>query len=209
MKKFIIAVVLLLVVAAGTAYYFYGKVSYQPDWYLENNTTGQDLLTGNIDAFERKIMTDLKNGKSVKIPANRIVALMANQLEKKTGFEIRKAIKAAKTTITSGKVEVEMIVDVPRMPPDNLPANAQKALDQFLKMVPENALNNLFLKCNLTPEKQENTVSFDPASNFSIGKMNIPMEKLKEKLGSKRKLSLKSFPVSDFKLKDNAILLKP
>ncbi len=209
MKKFIIAVVLLLGVAAGTAYYFYDKVSYQPDWYLENNTTGQDLLTGNVDAFEKKIRTDLKKGKSVKIPANRIVALMANQLEKKTGFEIRKAIKAAKTTINSGKVEVEMIVDMRRMPLDNLPDNAQKALEQFLKVVPENALNDLYVKCNLQPEKQENTVSFDPASSFFIGKMNIPLEKLKEKLGSKRKISLKSFPVSDFKLKDNAIILRP
>jgi len=209
MKKFIIAVVLLLGAAAGTAYYFYGKVSYQPDWYLENNTTGRDLLTDNIDAFERKIRTDLKNGKSVKIPANRIVALIANQLEKKTGFEIRKAIKTAKTTINSGKVEVEMIVDVHRMPLDNLPDDAQKALEQLLKMVPENALNDLYVKCSLQPEKQKNTVSFDPASSLSIGKMNIPLEELKKKLGSKRKISLKSFPVSDFKLKDNAIILKP
>jgi len=209
MKKFIIAVVLLLGAAAGTAYYLYDKASYQPDWYLENKTTGQDLLAGNIDAFERKIRTDLKKGKSVKIPANRIVALMANQLEKKTGFEIRKAIKAAKTTINSSKVEVEMIVDVRRMPLDNLPENTQKALEQFLKMVPENALNDLYVKCNLQPEKQKNTVSFDPLSSLSIGKMNIPLEEFKKKIGAKRKISLKSFPVSDFKLKDNAIILKP
>jgi hypothetical protein len=61
----------------------------------------------------------------------------------------------------------------------------------------------------LQPEKQENTVSLDPVSSLSIGKMKMPLEELKKKLGSKRKLSLKSFPISDFKLKDNAIILKP
>jgi uncharacterized membrane protein YagU involved in acid resistance len=57
--------------------------------------------------------------------------------------------------------------------------------------------------------KQGDSVSLDPLSGISIGKMNLPLAELKKKLGTNRKLSLKSFPFSDVELKQNAIILKP
>jgi len=210
MKKFIIAVVLLLGIAAGVAYYFYQKISYKPDWYAEAETADRyQLLTDHIDDLERRIVKDLKNGKSVKIPANRVVPLLVNQLEKKTGVEIRKTVKAVKTTISSDRIEMEMIIDLIQMPPVNLPKKVQKTIEQILKAVPKNALNELYIRGDLKTEKREKAINFDPISNISIGKMSLPLEELKKKLGTKQKLSLESFPISDFELKENAILLKP
>jgi len=209
MKKIAIFVMLLLCAAAAAAYYFYNRMSYQPDWYADGKTGRQYILTYNVDDLERKIIADLKKGKSVRIPADRIVPLIANRLEKQTGLEIQKAIKAVRSTIKSDKFEMEMIVDVREMAPENLPGDAQKALEQLLKVVPENALKDLYVKCDWQFEKQKDFVSLKPASGLSIGKMNLPLAELEEKFGSNRKISLKKFPISDFELKENRIVLKP
>ena len=209
MKKLIIAVVVLLLIIAGVLYYFYDRFSYQPDWYAKGQPAGQYRLPDNVDALERKIIRDLKKGKQVEIPAIQVVALVAYQLEKKLGYEVRKAIKAAKVSTHSGGIDLEMIVDMSRMPVENLPAEGQKALEKLLKVVPENALNDLFVKCNLQLEKQDDFVSFDPLSSVSVGKMKLPLSGLKKKLGSKGKIPLKKFPVSGFEFKENSIILNP
>jgi len=209
MKKIIIAILVLLCVGAGVVYFLRDRVSYQPDWYLEDNTTGQDLMVFNADLLERKIKSDLKKGKSVTIPANRIPGLIVNQLEKKTGFEISAAVKASRVTINSGQIEMEMIVDVRQVPTENLPEDAQKVLEHVLKLVPENALKDLYVKCSLQPEKHLDGVSLDSLAGISIGKINLPLSEIEKKIGSKRKAGLKSLPVSDFKLTKNALILKP
>ncbi|MBU0987746.1 MAG: hypothetical protein KKH68_10900 [Proteobacteria bacterium] len=209
MKKFIITVLVLLAATGGVAYYLYDRLSYQPDWYSKDMAADQYQIPVNVDALEKQIKRDLKNGKSVKIPAKSIVALVADQLEKKTGFEVRQAIKASRTTINPSGVELEMIVDMHRMPLENIPDDARKALDQLLKIMPESALNDLYVKFNLQLLKQEDAVALDPLSSISLGKMNLPVEKLKKKIGSKRDLSLQTFPASNFELNENAIILKP
>lgn len=209
MKKIIIFVMLLLCAAAAAAYYFYNRISYQPDWYTSGKTDRQYILTYDVDDMESKIIADLKRGKSVGIPADRIVPLIANRLEKQTGLEIQKAIKAVRPTIKSDGIEMEMIVDIREMAPENLPADAQKALEQLLKVVPENALKDLYVKCDLQFVKQKDFVSLKPASGLSIGKMNLPLADLEEKFGSNRQISLNKFPISDFELKENSVVLKP
>nr|MBC8360394.1 hypothetical protein [Candidatus Desulfatibia profunda] len=209
MKTIIKVIGVLLCIAAAIAYYLYNRVSYQPEWYLEDKGVGEFQFTGNVDDLERKIKQGLQNGESVRIPANRMIDLVADQLEKKTGFEIKEAIKAAKTTIDPSGVEVEMIVDMRLIPPEKLPKDAQKAFKQFLGLVPKNALNNLYIKCNMQALKQEGSVSLDPLSSISIGKMNLPVAELKKKIGSKRTFSLESLPISDVEFEKDAIILKP
>lgn len=133
MKKIIKVVGVLLCIAAGITYYIYNRISYQPEWYLQDKGAGEYQLTGNVDDLESKIKQALENGRSVEIPASRMVALIAGQLEKKTGFEIQEAIKADRTTIDPNGVEVEMIVDVRLIPPENLSKDAQKVLKKFLE----------------------------------------------------------------------------
>ena len=58
MKKIIIAIAVLLCVGAGVVYFLRDRVSYQPDWYLEDTTTGQDLMMYSADLLERKIKSD-------------------------------------------------------------------------------------------------------------------------------------------------------
>ena len=209
MKKIIIFAMLLLCAAAAAAYYFYNRISYQPDWYAGGKTGRQYILTYDVDDLERKIIADLKKGKNVGISADQIVPLIANRLEKQTGLEIQKAIKAVRSTIKSDEIEMEMIVDVREMASENLPGDAQKALEQLLKIVPENALSDLYVKCDLQFVKQKDFVSLEPVSGISVGKMNLPLAELEDKFGSNRKISLKKFPISDFELKENSIVLKP
>jgi len=209
MKKFIIAAGVLLCIAAGIAYYIYNRISYQPEWYLQDKGAGEYQLTGNVNDLESKIKQDLENGRSVEIPASRMVALIAGQLEKKTGFEIQEAIKADRTTIDPNGVEVEMIVDVRLIPPENLSKDAQKVLKKFLELVPEKTRNNLYVKCNMQVLKQAGSVSLDPLSSISIGKMKLPVAALNKKTGSKRKFSLESLSLSDVEFGKNAIILKP
>ena len=209
MKKWIIAFLVLLGIIAGVVYYFYDRLSYLPYWYAKDQPAGQYRLPAEVDALEAKIIRDLNNGKQVEIPALEVVALLADQLEKKLGYEVRKAIKAAKVSTHSGGIDLEMIVDVRRMPVEDLPAEWQKALDQLLKVVPQNALNDLYVKCYLQIEKQDDFVSFDPLSRVSLGKMNLPLSDMKKKLASKGKIPLKKFPVSGFEFKENSIILNP
>lgn len=209
MKKIIKVVGVLLCIAAGIAYYIYNRISYQPEWYLLDKGTGEYQLTGNVHELESKIKQALENGRSVEIPANRMVALIAGQLEQKTGFEIQEAIKAERTTIDPNGVEVEMIVDVRLIPPDNFSKDAQKLLKKFLDLVPENTRNNLYVKCNMQVLKQAGSVSFDPLSGISIGKIKLPVAELKKQTGSKRKFSLESLSLSNVELGKNAVILKP
>jgi len=209
MKTIIKVAVVLLCVAAAIAYYIYNRISYQPEWYLQEKEAGEYQLTGNFNVLQSKIKQALESGKSVEIPASHMVALIAGQLEKKTGFEIQEAIKAERTTIDPNGIEVEMIVDVRRIPPENLSKDDQKLLKKFLELVPEKTRNNLYVKCNMQVLKQAGSVSLDPLSSIFIGKMKLPVSALQKQTGSKGKFSLESLSLSDIELGKNAIILKP
>ena len=209
MKKLILAMVLLLFAAAGVAYYFYQKISYQPEWYAMQKTSRDYALPSVDENLEKKIEEDLKKGKPVQIPADRIVPLLVGQLEKMTDIKFRKAVKAVRSTVKPTGIEVEVIADVRKVATEGIPDKAKKAFDQLIKHVPENALNDLYIKCDLRPMKQGDFMSLDPSSSISVGKMNFPMAKLAEKFDLNQNISLKDLSLSDFDLKDGAIVLKP
>ena len=44
MKKFVLLVLLLLLAAAGVGVYFYGKITYRPEWYSPGQKTRGTIL---------------------------------------------------------------------------------------------------------------------------------------------------------------------
>lgn len=210
MKKLLVIIPILLVAAAiGTGFYFYRQVAYQPSWYTAGQSRGEPLSTAGIPELDERIRQDLARGKTVTVPADRLVALAAARIEAQTGFKIGKMLKGHRLTITQGGIEAEMILDAGMLPMDKFPADARKLMDRVLDKLPSGTLRNLYVRTRLKPVLEKGILNLDPSSGLSVGKMDLPVEKLVEALGENGKIPLSRFPVGDFKLAEDALVLIP
>jgi len=209
MKKILVVFMLLVCGIAAAVYYFYNRIAYQPDWYAGNKTGIQYQLSENAAKLEAKIKKALKKGQKVTLTADQITALVAARIETISGVKVRQIIRAVKTTIDPAGIDVEMIIDVTRLPIKKLPPDAKKILDKGFKQMPSTVLRNLYVQSRLKPLRGKKTIGLAPASSLSVGKMQFSLEKLEKLIGRKSAISLPRFPIAGFKLKENALVLLP
>jgi len=209
MKKLILVFILLMLTAAGAGYYFYSRITYQPTWYADDRPDKPVRFEGDAMALEKKIVEDLKKGKKVQLGMDQLVLLAATELESQAGFEFDKVVRGYRVTMAPPDVEVEMMVDTGRLPLGSLPQDARATVEKVLKAVPADAMKALYVRSRLTPAVENGALRLGATSGISIGKIDLPLEKLEEILGEKAEIPLSRLPAGGFKLLDNAVLLLP
>lgn len=209
MKKAMAILCLLLAVAAGVGYFVYDRLTYRPGWYEAGDAAAQPADIGALVKLGDTIRQQLADGKKARIPADQLIPLAMAQIEAKSGFPLSKTLKGHRVTVTRDGIEAEMIVDFTQLPTERLPGDFRKLVDGMVGRLPDGALRNLYVRSRLKPVMKNGTLNLDPASGLSIGKMEVPLNKLEKALGKSARVPLDRFPVGDFKLTDQFLHLLP
>lgn len=208
MRIFLLGFLLAILIIGAVVYYFLHQLSFQPDWY--DKTQAEALsgpLTTDVPAATETMKEKLQTQTRITLTEQQITPFMVAQLEKRTHLPLQPMIKAARTEITPAEIQLEMILDLDKMPRNQLPPEAHSALTTLIKILPDQAIHDLYVKCNLKPVKENTQVSFDPNSSIYIGKFRFPLADVEGRLGLPHGVPLRLLEFSDFELQENAIIL--
>lgn len=208
MRIFLLGFLLAILIIGAVVYYFLHQLSFQPDWY--DKTQAEELagpLKADVPAAAEAIKEKIQTQSRIVLNEEQITPFIVAQLEKRTHLQLQPTLKAARTEITPTEIQLEMILDLDKMPRNQLPPEAHSALETLIKILPDQAIHDLYVKCNLKPVKENTKVSFDPNSTIHIGKFHFPLADVESRLGLPHGVPLKLLEFSDFELQDNAIVL--
>jgi len=204
-KKLLLVLILVIITVAGTGIYFYSRITYQPSWHAN----GGARLKGDAVELKKKAVKALKNGKQVRLKLDQLLLIAMSELESRTDIQFEKAVKGYQLTLAPPDLEVEMLVDWQALPLGRLPQEARATAEKLVKALPKAALKSLYLRSRLTPVVKNGTIRLGASSDFSIGKIDVSLEKLKKALGDNLEIPLSGLPVQNFKLLKDAVLLIP
>jgi hypothetical protein len=215
MKKLLYILALAFAIAAvaviATGFYLFRKVSYTPQWYEEPPSAGvwvADTADTSIDESIQKIENDVvARGKS-PVPEKMVVPVLLRQAGRRSSVDIKSMVKAAKVSRGTGRLGVEMVVDVNKLPREKLPPEARAAADKLLGMMPESMLKDLYVKVDFAGNKEGGALSFDPDSKLTIGKMEFTIGELEKITGLKSNEVLKSMGLNNFSITDSGLSVR-
>lgn len=208
MRKFLLGFLLAIFLIGAMVFYFFHQLSFRPDWYQQSESdSGTDSLKTDLPATAEAIKAKYQSQPRITLTEQQITPFMVAQLEKRTHLQLQPTIKAARTEITPAEIELEMILDLDKIPRQQLPLEAHSALETLIKILPDQTIRDLYVKCNLKPVKENGQVSFDPNSSIHIGKFQFSLGDVESRLGLPHGVPLKLLEFSDFELQQDAIVL--
>ena len=185
-KKLLLAAAVLLLAIAAVGYYFYSSLTFKPKWYSEQETapayavdTEEPEVQAAIDSIKMLLETEGR----ANIAAEKLTHAMVCQVKSRIDIDAGKMIKAAQWHPSDSVVEMEMVVDLTKMPREKLSPRAASAFDKVMKLTGGAILDNIYIKASLPAQKPGQPVCIDPKSKVHIGKMEFTVEQLEKRAG--------------------------
>jgi len=212
MKTFFIVVLVILAVVIGTGYYFYSQVSYVPEWYETSDPQKTEHIIQSADAVSQQVENEIKSKKTTQINPDQLTSMILSNARKKLPFNPQKAIKGIQTKITKENLAVEAVIDVKKIPQNQIPKQARGYFDQFVQMIPGDAFENLYVKIEGKPVIKNGQLGFDENATVQIGKVNYSIREMAAQFAADKKfqnyIPLSSLPFSDIQIEDGYLNIK-
>jgi hypothetical protein len=215
MKRILIIIAIFLsaaiLAAVLMAFNFYRKVLYVPEWYAESRSdstwtcdTADAVISQKLAALD----SSLKNRAVVSVPEKILVPVMVREVNRRSKIDIEKMVRAAKVTVQENLAEVEMVVDVNKLPMEKLPPEAKKAADQIIGMLPQGALNDVYLKVDFSGMKNGGALCLDTHSRVRIGKIEFSVGEIEKITGINSRDVIKALGFNNFSITDSGFVFK-
>ncbi|HPI71844.1 MAG TPA: hypothetical protein PK843_11710 [bacterium] len=173
---------------------------------MVRENTSLDPLPALRPATVEAYLQELESRRQVTLLESQIYPLIKETL-RQNGYQPELFLKGCKTTLTENRAVLELIVDLRHAPYQSLSDEAERAWIALLKMIPEHSLSQVYLKLDLLPYRERNMIRLLPESQLSIGKINLPLNRLEKKFGLKMQINLTELQISDYRLSDHQLRL--
>ncbi|MEA5594458.1 hypothetical protein [Rivularia sp. UHCC 0363] len=192
MYKRLLLIFSLILGSTGIAAFFaWQQVIQLPTWYT-NSSPNQNVIsakeqTKNLPQTEdvlRKISNGLTANTTgeVQLDADEINSLIATSLTKKNNnSQYVSAIKGTNTQIKNGKISVSAVIETSSIPTQELSAQKTKVI-QLLQNLPGKE-KRLYIGIEGKPSIRDRVVSFDDATQVSLGNFSFPIAEVSQNLG--------------------------
>jgi len=209
-KKLIIAAVMLLTVIGIIGYYLYASLTFKPQWYAQKEIDSAYVVAADapqvkeeIKRIEHRLNTEGK----ARIADSALTHAMIFQVKRRMDLDVGGMIKAAHWTPADTAVEMEIVVDLTKMPREELSERAGKIFDRALKLTGGAILDNIYIKAQLPAHKPGAPIRIDPKSKVSIGKLAFTFEQLEKRTGIRCQELLEKLGWFDFQQTDEGLVL--
>jgi len=158
-----------------------------------------------------KITGDLAKNEVVKISEAELNQLITASVVEVTPNKEAEFLKAVKSSIGEEKIDVEMIVDVNKIPWEDLPPKARIA-QSLLGQLTSRSSSDLYVKVSGAPVVKDQQLAFDDKTTVQIGKLAYPLKDFLNMPGIKQiipsKIPLNKAPFKDVALEKGFLILK-
>jgi hypothetical protein len=103
---------------------------------------------------------------------------------------------------------VEMMVNFEEIPRNQLTEDAVRVLDQLRGMLPENALQQVYIKGDLRPVASGNRIVLENASTVSVGRFTFDLAEIKGRFQINPAIEMNHFAFNRFELHEGYLLLQ-
>lgn len=159
----------------------------------------------------KKITGDLAKNKVVKISEAELNQLITASVVEATPNKEAEFLKAVKSSIGEEKIDVEMIVDVNKIPWEDLPPKA-RIVQSLLAQLTSRSSSDLYIKVSGAPVVKDQQLAFDDNATVQIGKLAYPLKDFLNMPGIKQiipsQIPLKKAPFKDVALEKGFLILK-
>lgn len=118
-----------------------------------------------------RISRELSGSEPVKISAGELDQIVALSIAQMMPGQNADFLKAVKSSIGTEKIDLEMIVDVNKIPWEQLPSQARLA-QTLLTQLASSSNSELYMKVSGAPVAKEEQLGFDDNSTIQIGKIS-------------------------------------
>lgn len=153
----------------------------------------------------------LQQTNSVRIRQDELDGLIRTALEQQFPGKSADFMKGVKSTIAAEQVDIEMVIDMKKVPWDDLPKDAQFARTLIEQFGGIKSGSELFLKISGKPEIRENELVFDDNTRVQMGKISYPLKTLAALPGVSDKIGripLSKLGFKQLTLEDGAMVLE-
>jgi hypothetical protein len=158
-----------------------------------------------------KITKELAKNEVVKISEAELDQLITASVVEVTPNKEAEFLKAVKSSIGEEKIDVEMIVDVNKIPWEDLPPRARLA-QSLLAQLTSRSSSDLYIKVSGAPVVKDQQLAFDDNATVQIGKLAYPLKDFLNTPGIKQiipsQIPLNKAPFKDVGLEKGFLVLK-
>jgi len=158
-----------------------------------------------------KITRDLAKNEVVKISEAELDQLITASVAQATPNKEAEFLKAVKSSIGEDKIDVEMIIDVNKIPWEDLPPKARLA-QGLLGQLTSRSSSDLYVKVSGAPVVKDQQLAFDENATVQIGKLAYPLKDFLNTPGIKQiipsQIPLNKAPFKDVALEKGFLVLK-
>lgn len=158
-----------------------------------------------------KITRDLAKNEMVKISEAELDQLITASVVEVTPNKEAEFLKAVKSSIGEEKIDIEMVVDVNKIPWEDLPPKARIA-QSLLAQLTSRSSSDLYVKVSGAPVVKDQQLAFDDNATVQIGKLAYPLKDFLNTPGIKQiipsQIPLNKAPFKDVALEKGFLVLK-
>lgn len=126
----------------------------------------------------KDVAKTLQQTNTVRIRQDELDGLIRSSLEQQFPGKSADFMKGVKSTIAREQVDIEMVVDMEKVPWEDLPKDAQFARTLIEQFGGIKSGSELFLKISGKPEIRENELIFGDDARVQMGKISYPLKTL-------------------------------
>jgi len=150
----------------------------------------------------------LMQQKEVRITADTFVPTLLAEMAGADGFDPYAVVRGAKTTIHPGRMIVELMVNFDEIPRQQLTPDGVRVLDQLRGMLPEKALQQVYIKGDLQPVASGDRIVLGGTSQISVGRFSFGLADLKSRFKIDPAIDMNHFAFRRFELREGYVLLQ-
>jgi hypothetical protein len=176
----------------------------------KNGNSVQDRLDSEAKKILDEINRNLTKNEAARISEeelNRIVLLSITEMMPHKNVDFMKAVKS---NIQTEKIDLEMIVDVNKIPWNDLPPKA-RLTKNLLDQLPSKSTSELYMKISGVPVVSGDQLSFDDNATVQLGKLAYPLKDFLAMPGVNQiiptRISLRQAPFKNVRLEDGFLIL--
>jgi len=154
------------------------------------------------------LQRSLEQKNRVRITGEEFVPMLLEEMAGQDGFDPYAVVRGAKTTIHRDRLIVEMMVNLEKIPADQLTPEGKRILDQISGLLPERALQQVYIKGDLRPVASGRRIVLAEASTVSVGRFTFNLADLRKRFQIDPAIDMSHFAFSRFELQEGSIVLQ-
>jgi hypothetical protein len=231
MKKIGIVILILILALVGVIFYLWKQATTLPEWYTTGPLSPADgsvIIYGKgiedvRKQLQQKIEKGLKEGPDgkmrleISLSENELNGLFASVItENAEEHEYLKAVKASKTSIKDGNLDIGAIVDISGIPTEDLEPAARGTTEKIIDTLSTIGGREVYVGISGRHSLKNGMLKLDDNGTIRLGAMSFSLAEISRRIGvsedklrrALRELELGKLRITDIVPEKNFTMIK-